>query len=141
MKTRELGGNGPELSEIGFGAWAIGGPWKYGWGPQDDCESIAALNKAIDLGVNWVDTAAVYGLGHSEEIVGKALEERRKEVIIATKCGRTWNEKGEFGGDLRPKSIRAEAEASLRRLRTDHIDLYQFQSLLHKPPSGVTGGA
>ena len=137
MNKRKLGKNGPELTEIGFGAWAIGGggfQYAWGWGPQDDQESIAALNRAIDLGINWVDTAAVYGLGHSEEIVGEALKDRRKEVIIATKCGRPWNEKGEIRFSLRPESILAEAEASLRRLGTDYIDLYQF----HWPDS-VTG--
>jgi aryl-alcohol dehydrogenase-like predicted oxidoreductase len=87
MKTRTLGKNGPELSVIGLGAWAIGGPWLYGWGPVDDDESMRAIREAMELGINWIDTAAVYGLGHSEEVVGRALSGMRERVFIATKCG------------------------------------------------------
>ena len=126
MKTRTLGTNGPTLSVIGFGAWAIGGSWEFGWGPVDDGESIKAIRRALDLGINWIDTAAVYGLGHSEEVVARALQGVRSRVFIATKCGMVWDEKGAVTKSLKPASIRNEMENSLRRLRTDYIDLYQF---------------
>ncbi len=126
MKKRILGNNGPQLSEIGFGAWAIGGPWEYGWGPVDDRESIKAIHRAIDLGINWIDTAAVYGLGHSEEVVAKALKGKRREIFIATKCGMIWDTKGHVTIHTSANSIRKEIEASLRRLATDYIDLYQI---------------
>ena len=99
MRTRRLGSTDLELTVVGFGAWAIGGGgWAYAWGPQDDRDSMEALNKAIDLGVNWIDTAAVYGLGHSEEVVGKAIKGKRERLIIATKCGLVWNKKGKIKG-------------------------------------------
>ncbi len=130
MRMRRLGSNGPELTRVGFGAWAVGGPWKFGWGPVDDDESIAAIRHAVDGGVNWVDTAPVYGLGHSEEIVGRALEPYRvgEEVLVFTKCGRTWygRPEGVIENDLRPEAIRHECEQSLRRLGVERIDLYQF---------------
>jgi aryl-alcohol dehydrogenase-like predicted oxidoreductase len=126
MNTRRLGTDGPELTEIGFGAWAVGGPWKFGWGAVDDRESIAAIHRAMDLGVNWIDTAAVYGLGHSEEVVGRALTGRRASVLVATKCSQVWNEKGEVRTHSSAASIRRELEASLRRLQMDYIDLYQI---------------
>jgi len=126
MNQRQLGKDGPFLSEIGLGAWAIGGPWEWGWGPQDDRESILTIERALDLGINWIDTAAVYGLGHSEEIVGKALAGKRDQVFIATKCGLLWNEKGHVRNNNQPESIMKEAENSLRRLNTDYIDLYQI---------------
>jgi aryl-alcohol dehydrogenase-like predicted oxidoreductase len=128
MQFRKLGSQGPEISVVGVGTWAIGGPWRFGWGPQDDDESIAALHRAFDAGINWVDTAAVYGLGHAEEIVGQVLRETGEDVLVATKCGRTWygRPEGEVGNDLRPESIRFELEQSLKRLGTDHVDLYQF---------------
>ena len=127
MQTRKLGWTDLHLTEIGFGAWAIGGEGtNFSWGPQDDDESIAAIRKALELGVNWIDTAAIYGLGHSEEVVGRAVEGRRDEVIIATKCSQIWNEKRETSHSLRRESILAECEASLNRLKTDRIDLYQI---------------
>jgi aryl-alcohol dehydrogenase-like predicted oxidoreductase len=128
MQFRNLGSGGPELSVVGFGAWAIGGPWLFGWGPQDDDESLAALHRAFDLGINWVDTAAVYGLGHSEEVVGQAVREHGTDVFIFSKCGRNWYNRADRTpqNDLRPESIRFELEQSLKRLGTDHIDLYQF---------------
>jgi aryl-alcohol dehydrogenase-like predicted oxidoreductase len=128
MRRRRLGSQGPELSVVGVGAWAIGGPWRFGWGPQDDNESIAALHRAFDSGVNWVDTAAVYGLGHSEEVVGQVLRERGAETLVFTKCGRPWYGRpgNEPTYDLRPETIRFELEQSLKRLGTDHVDLYQF---------------
>ncbi len=102
-----------------------GGGWKFAWGPQDDSQSIEAIHKALDRGVNWIDTAAIYGLGHSEEVVARALEGRRDRPYVFTKCERVWNEKGEISGSLKRESIRRECEASLRRLRADVIDLYQ----------------
>jgi aryl-alcohol dehydrogenase-like predicted oxidoreductase len=126
METRRLGRQGPALSVIGFGAWAVGGgDWEFGWGPQDDADSIAAIRRALDTGVNWIDTAAVYGLGHSEEVVARALAGRRDRPLVATKCGLVWDQSGRTRIDLRPDSIRREVEASLRRLAVDVIDLYQ----------------
>ena len=129
MTTRRLGEAGPELTTVGFGSWAIGGPWRFGWGVVDDDESVAAIRRAIELGVNWVDTAAVYGLGHSEEVVGRALQPFRvgEDVLVFTKCGRRWEGRpeGAIGNDLRPESIREECENSLRRLGLERIDLYQ----------------
>jgi aryl-alcohol dehydrogenase-like predicted oxidoreductase len=130
MVTRRLGSAGPELTGVGFGAWAVGGPFQYGWGPVEDDDSVAAIRRAVDGGANWVDTAAVYGLGHSEEVVGRALEPYRTndDVLIFTKCGRSWYESdgAEIVTDLRPESIRFECEQSLRRLGVERIDLYQF---------------
>jgi aryl-alcohol dehydrogenase-like predicted oxidoreductase len=126
MKTRQLGTNGPHLTEIGFGAWAIGGPWKFGWGPVDDNESIEAIHRAIDFGVNWIDTAAAYGLGHSEEVVGKAIKGRRDKVFIATKCSQVWDERGNVRTHASAKSIVQEIDKSLQRLQTDYVDLYQI---------------
>ncbi len=127
MRKRKLGWTDLELTVIGFGSWALGGGgWQFSWGPQDDEESIAAIHRALDLGINWIDTAAVYGLGHSEEIIAKALRGMSEKPIIATKCGRVWNEKGEVFGCLKRDSIRKEAEDSLRRLEVEVIDLYQI---------------
>jgi aryl-alcohol dehydrogenase-like predicted oxidoreductase len=118
------------LTATGFGAWAIGGGgWSYGWGPQDDNASIAAMNHAIDRGINWIDTAAVYGLGHSEEVVGKMLKARARSErpYIFTKCGMVWDEKHRMKDAVRSLGqIRRECEASLRRLGVERIDLYQF---------------
>ncbi len=126
MENRQLGKDGPYLSAIGFGTWATGGAWQYGWGKQDDQDSIAAIHKAIECGVNWIDTAAVYGLGHSEKIVRAALQGISEEIFVATKCGLAWNEKGETRIDIRPESIRKEIDQSLERLGVDIIDLYQI---------------
>jgi len=126
METKRLGNTDLYLTEIGLGTWAIGGGgWRFSWGPQDDEQSIRTIHRAMELGVNWIDTAAVYGLGHSEEIVGKAIAGIRERPIIATKCERCWDNDGRIYGSLRRESIRAEAEASLRRLGTEVIDLYQ----------------
>jgi len=126
MNTRQLGKDGPHLTEIGLGAWAMGGPGKFGWGPQDDQESIRTIHKAIDSGINWIDTAAVYGLGHSEKVVGQAIKNKRDNVFIATKCGQPWDENRRVRTDSRPESIRKECEGSLERLDIDVIDLYQI---------------
>ena len=128
MEKKVLGKSGLELTTVGVGTWAIGGAdWQYGWGAQDDRDSIAAIHEALDLGINWVDTAAAYGLGHAEEIVGQALVGRRDKVIVATKCGLTWKPGATLVDHvLKAESVRAELEASLRRLRTDVIDLYQI---------------
>lgn len=127
METRRLGWTDLHLSEVGFGAWAIGGgDWRFGWGPQDDGDSIAAIRRALELGVNWIDTAAVYGLGHSEELVAEAIERCRDELIIATKCSLIWDERRETSVSLKKDSILRECEASLKRLQTDRIDLYQI---------------
>ena len=127
MKTRQFGNTDMHITPIGFGSWAVGGGgYQFGWGPQDDEQSIAAINHALDLGINWIDTAAVYGLGHAEEVVARALEGRSERPYIFTKCGRVWNERGEITGNLKAQSIRRECENSLRRLQTDVIDLYQI---------------
>ncbi len=127
MQTRKLGATELKLSAIGLGTWAIGGGgWEYAWGPQDDEKSISAIRHALDMGINWIDTAAVYGLGHSEEIVGKAVKGLRERPIIATKCSRTWGKDGKVSFCLKKESIRSEVEASLQRLDIDVIDLYQI---------------
>ena len=127
MRTQRLGHSDLLITPIGFGAWAIGGAgWSFAWGAQDDSESIAAIHEALDLGVNWIDTAAVYGLGHSEEVVAQALDGVRNRPLVFTKCARVWNERREIGRSLKGASIRRECEASLRRLRVDTIDLYQI---------------
>jgi aryl-alcohol dehydrogenase-like predicted oxidoreductase len=124
MTKKKLGNSDMQLSPIGFGSWAVGGgDWQFSWGPQDDNDSIAAIHKALELGINWIDTAAVYGLGHSEEVVARALKTTSHKPYIFTKCGLVWGEKREANNDL--KQIRREAEDSLRRLGVDTIDLYQ----------------
>ncbi|MEW6364782.1 MAG: aldo/keto reductase [Acidobacteriota bacterium] len=127
MRTRKLGATDLELTVVGFGTWALGGGgWAFGWGPQDDRVSTEAIHAALEGGINWIDTAPVYGLGHAEEVVGTALKNRRPRPIIATKCGLVWDDRRKIRGCLRATSVRAEAEASLRRLRVDVIDLYQI---------------
>jgi aryl-alcohol dehydrogenase-like predicted oxidoreductase len=127
MKTRKLGWTELDLSTIGLGTWAMGGGnWEYAWGPQDDQESTRAIYRALDLGVNWIDTAPAYGLGHAEEIIGRALHGLHERPLIATKCGLSWNDKGQINGRLKKEAIRAEIEASLKRMRLDVIDLYQI---------------
>ena len=132
ISKRALGSSGLEITTVGFGAWAIGGGgWTYGWGPQDDKASEDTMRRAIELGVNWIDTAAVYGLGHSEEVVGRFVHSlpASERPYIFTKCGLIWDERNRMQEPrqvLKPESIRAECEASLRRLGVERIDLYQF---------------
>jgi len=127
MKTKQLGNSDLLITPVGFGAWAIGGDWQFGWGAQDDAQSIAAIHRALELGVNWIDTAAIYGLGHSEAVVARALSEwKGARPYVFTKCGMTWDSHGKVGYSLRADSIRQECEASLRRLKTEVIDLYQI---------------
>jgi aryl-alcohol dehydrogenase-like predicted oxidoreductase len=132
MQTRKLGNSDLHISRVGYGAWAIGGSgWQFAWGSQDDNESIAAIHRALELGVNWIDTAAVYGLGHSEEVVGRALKSwRGSRPYVFTKCGLRGDANGEMEKVLKADSIRGEVEDSLRRLSVDVIDLYQ----IHWPP-------
>ena len=127
METRPFGQTDMRITPIGFGTWAIGGGnWEFAWGPQDDAQSIAAIQKALDLGVNWIDTAAVYGLGHAEEVVARALKGRSIRPYVFTKCSMVWNDQRQVSHSLKAASIRREAEASLRRLQLDAIDLYQI---------------
>ncbi|MBD2776269.1 aldo/keto reductase [Iningainema sp. BLCCT55] len=137
MQTKQLGNSDLKITLIGFGAWAIGGAgWSFAWGSQDDQDSIAAIERAIDLGINWIDTAAVYGLGHSEEMVAQALKGKSQRPYIFTKCSQVWNEKGEVSTVLKAESIRREVEDSLRRLKIDVIDLYQ----IHWPNADIEEG-
>jgi len=132
LRKRSLGTSGLEITTVGLGTWAIGGGgWLFGWGQQDDEHSIAAIRRGVELGINWVDTAAIYGLGHSEEVVGRALKgiPAVQRPLIFTKCGLTPDRNKPFEAprrDLRPETIRRECEASLRRLGVERIDLYQF---------------
>jgi aryl-alcohol dehydrogenase-like predicted oxidoreductase len=128
VRTRPLGRSGLQLTTIGLGTWAMGGGgWKFGWGAQDDAESVRAIQAGLDAGINWIDTAAVYGHGHAETVVGRAIAGRRESVVVATKCGRVWEgESREIGKRLRRDSVIAECDASLRRLGIERIDLYQI---------------
>ena len=126
--TRLLGNSTLNLTPIGLGAWAIGGEWRFGWGHQDDAESIATVQRAVERGLNWIDTAAIYGLGHSEEVVGRALQDipRRDRPYVFTKCSLVWDEQRNTSHNLHGQSIRREVEQSLRRLQVERIDLYQI---------------
>src|SRR5690348_847245 len=132
LPTRPHGRSGLEITTVGLGAWAIGGGgWAFGWGPQDDADSVATMRHALELGINWIDTAAVYGLGHSEEVVGRLLRDfpQRDRPLVFTKCGLVWDDRDRMADArrvLRPESIRGECHASLRRLGVERIDLYQF---------------
>src|SRR5690242_15531327 len=132
METRKLGNSDLKITPVGFGAWAIGGSgWEFAWGPQDDKDSIAAILRALEMGVNWIDTAAVYGLGHSETVVARALKEWHGPTpYVFTKCAMRWNERGKIKKEYGAASIRRECEDSLRRLQVKTIDLYQ----IHWPP-------
>jgi aryl-alcohol dehydrogenase-like predicted oxidoreductase len=129
METRQLGTSDLRITPIGFGAWAIGGPdYAFGWGPQDDADSMAAIHRAIDSGINWIDTAAIYGLGRSERVVARALRSvgSSRRPYVFTKCSLLWDEKGTISHSLKAASVRKEVEDSLRRLEADVIDLYQI---------------
>jgi aryl-alcohol dehydrogenase-like predicted oxidoreductase len=132
MQMRKLGNSDLLITPVGYGAWAIGGPgWQFAWGSQDDNQSTAAIHRALELGVNWIDTAAVYGLGHSEEVVARALKDwRGSKPYVFTKCGLRWDARGAVHKVLSAASIRSEIENSLRRLSLDVVDLYQ----IHWPP-------
>ena len=128
MKTKQLGNSDLLITPVGYGSWAIGGSgWQFGWGKQDDNDSIAAIHRALELGVDWIDTAAVYGTGHSEEIVSRALAIwGGLPPYVFTKCGLRWDARGQTRRDLTAASIRQECEDSLRRLKVEAIDLYQI---------------
>ena len=132
MQTRKLGNSDMHITPVGFGAWAIGGAgYDFGWGPQEDADSIAAIHRALELGANWIDTAAVYGIGHSEEVVARALKEwKGARPYVFTKCTMRWDAKGSVTKVHKADSIREECEDSLRRLQVEVIDLYQ----MHWPP-------
>jgi aryl-alcohol dehydrogenase-like predicted oxidoreductase len=132
LQTKKLGNSDLQITSVGFGAWAAGGPgWEFSWGPQDDTDSIAAIHRALELGVNWIDTAAVYGMGHSEEVVARALKQwRGAKTYVFTKCVLRWDSNGKISQNHSAESIRQECEDSLRRLETGVIDLYQ----IHWPP-------
>lgn len=137
LTTAQLGSTGLELTRVGLGTWAIGGPWDFGWGPQDDTQSVRAIHEGVERGINWIDTAAVYGMGHSEEVVGRAVAElpEADRPFLFTKCGMRWEEgasAAERNGD--PDGIRRSCESSLRRLGVDVLDLLQ----LHWPPQDGT---
>jgi aryl-alcohol dehydrogenase-like predicted oxidoreductase len=138
MQTRKLGNSDLSITRVGFGAWAIGGGgWEFGWGNQEDNDSIAAIKRALELGVNWIDTAAVYGTGHSEEVVAEALKEwTGVRPYIFTKCSMVWDEHRKVRNEYSVHSIRRECEASLRRLQASVIDLYQ----MHWPPADNGAG-
>jgi len=127
MQKRELGNTGMQITPVGFGSWAIGGDnWQFGWGAQDDGDAIAAIERAVEIGINWIDTAAVYGLGHSEELVGRAIAGMKQRPYIFTKCSMVWDARRRMGNSLKADSIRRECEGSLTRLNVDAIDLYQI---------------
>jgi aryl-alcohol dehydrogenase-like predicted oxidoreductase len=136
---RTLGNSDLQLTAIGFGAWAVGGGnWEFAWGPQDDNESIAAIHRALDLGINWIDTAAIYGLGHSEEIVGKALRSTSHKPLVFTKCSIRWHPDRTIYRSLKADSLAEEVEGSLRRLGVETIDLYQIH--WPDPPDQIEEG-
>lgn len=126
LNTRTLGYTGEKLTTVGLGTWAIGGPWEFGWGPQDDDQAVRTIITAMENGVNWLDTAPIYGCGHSEELVGKALKQINPKPFVATKCGLLWDDQRKKHSCLKADSIQQECENSLRRLDIDVIDLYQI---------------
>jgi aryl-alcohol dehydrogenase-like predicted oxidoreductase len=145
MQTRKLGRTDLHITPIGFGAWAIGGEWRFGWGPQDDSDSVAAIRQAVSRGMNWIDTAPAYGLGHSEEVVARALADipKTERPYVFTKCSLVWGQDRVVTHDVSGPSIRREVEDSLRRLRVDVIDLYQihwprWQAAPSPSPGSVT---
>lgn len=143
MTLRTLGQSDLKITPLGIGAWAMGGgDWKFAWGPQDDAESVAAIHAALDRGMNWIDTAAVYGLGHSESVVARALQGLSNRPYVFTKCSLIWDESRTITHNLQAASIRKEAEGSLRRLQLETIDLYQIHWPAHGGnPEGVAPGS
>jgi aryl-alcohol dehydrogenase-like predicted oxidoreductase len=141
MQTRKLGNSDMEITPVGFGAWAVGGGgWEFGWGPQKDRESIEAIHRALDLGINWIDTAAAYGLGHSEEVVARALEGwSGARPYVFTKCGLRWDDDGKVHRVLKADTVREECENSLRRLGVEAIDLYQIHWPTKNPAENEAG--
>jgi aryl-alcohol dehydrogenase-like predicted oxidoreductase len=132
LEKRAFGKTGLEITPIGFGSWAIGGSgWRAAWGPQDDDEAVEAIRRAVELGMNWINTAAVYGLGHSEELVARALKGGSERPYVFTKCSLVWDENGDVHNVLKKDSVKHECEGSLRRLQTDVIDLYQEGKVRH----------
>ena len=127
MQKRQLGSSDMQISVLGFGAWAVGGGgWVGSMGPQNESDSVPAIHAALDAGMNWIDTAALYGLGHSEEVVARAIAGRNPRPYVFTKCERVWDKNGNVGASLKAASVRRECEDSLRRLKADVIDLYQI---------------
>ena len=128
MELRQLGNSELKITPVGIGTWAIGGDWAFGWGPQDDADSIAAIRRGIECGMNWIDTAPIYGFGHAERIVAQALDifSEAERPYVFTKCGMVWDDQRNVGHSLKSDSVRAEVEASLRRLQTDVLDLCQI---------------
>jgi aryl-alcohol dehydrogenase-like predicted oxidoreductase len=142
MRTKTLGNSDMKITPVGLGTWAIGGPWTYGWGRQDDDESVGAILRALEAGINWIDTAAAYGLGHSEEVVARALAEwKGKRPYVFTKCGVLGDEQGHVYRSLKAASVRNEVESSLRRLKVDAIDLYQCHWPIGNPSENEEGWA
>src|SRR5208282_336397 len=127
MQTRQLGHSDLHITPLGIGAWAMGGAgWAFSWGPQDDNDSIAAIRAGLERGLNWIDTAAIYGLGHSEEVVARAVDGVSPQPYVFTKCARIWDSAGQIGKSLKKDSVERECDASLKRLKVDTIDLYQI---------------
>src|ERR1700682_1269307 len=143
MILRTLGQSDLKITPIGIGAWAIGGgKWEFAWGPQDDEESVAAIHEGLDRGINWIDTAAVYGLGHSETVVGRAIKRLRTRPYICTTGSWVGDKSGNICHTLQAASIRREAEASLKRLGIDTIDLYQIHwAAWHGRPENASPGS
>lgn len=136
MERRRLGSSELEISRIGLGCWAMGGgDWAFGWGDQEDADSVATIRRAVELGINWLDTAAVYGLGHSESVVGRTLREipASERPLVFTKCGLVWTEGGKVRHNLKAESIERELDDSLRRLGVDTVDLYQIHWPVYPP--------
>lgn len=138
MKKSKLGNSQLEITKVGLGTWAIGGPWLFGWGQQDDNDSAKAIIESLDAGVNWLDTAPIYGHGRSETVVGKVLKQTSSKPLIATKCGLVWDDNNERITRLKAKSILAECDASLKRLGVEVIDLYQMHQ--NQPDEDIEEG-
>jgi len=143
MNLRQLGNSDLHITPIGIGAWAMGGGnWEWGWGPQKDCDSMHAIYDGLESGLNWIDTAAAYGLGHSETVVGHALKNMPERAYVFTKCSLVWDESGQISYNLQAASIRRELEGSLKRLDVEQIDLYQIHwPAWHGAPESASPGS